>query len=276
MAKNRWARIERLLARAGHAKLLLGDTGIWAIVVTSVSGLVVGGLAKINSAPAYVVAIVALASIAMSLFSLYYLLQILRWWREPPIFANRQQARQHNRRSAGTVSPHSGTNPLLVAIIAVGVASGIGIYAINYYTTWQRDVDKTYIFPVFPATITVWADKKPQPFGVTLTGINVGNLPMISPYHNHRFEYPDRELTPEEEDRVMRGVDAALDVPPPSAGEMVPQAGVFFTFQDSRITKEQWDDFMAGKTKIYVFIEYKYSVSVYSKATEVCFFFAKF
>ena len=134
-------------------------------------------------------------------------------------------------------------------------------------------MDGTFLF-IVSGQFRLRFDDRTFPFGVNVTIANPGNLPAEGAVFHHAFEYPEKELTHEEENTYFRGVDAVTPDPKIGGYAIYPHSSNnFVTLEDKRMTKEQWDEFMAGKFKMYVFLEYRYIVDGYIKITEFCEFY---
>lgn len=93
--------------------------------------------------------------------------------------------------------------------------------------------------------------------------------------YNYLFKYFERQISLEEENTLMRTVDAVFDPSRDVAGngnEISPQDGFYFTLIDNHFTPEEWDNVLSGKAFGYLFIQIRYSVMSYTRVTERCFF----
>jgi hypothetical protein len=183
---------------------------------------------------------------------------------------SRQQARRMDREHPEGITL-GGRTAIIITILSAAVIITGGIAASNWYSSWKKDLDGTFLF-VVPGQIKETFSKE-NPFGIDLFGADPGNLPAEGLRSHERFEYPNAELTAEEENRLFRSVDAETDDPLPGGSGLFPHdTNHFFTAEDKRMTKEQWDDFKAGKHKTYLLGEFKYLVGGYIKITEFCAF----
>jgi hypothetical protein len=273
MLRRFWKRIEPWLSRAGHVDLVFVQTGLGSLIVTGLSGVGTGILAWWHQAPAYQVILAAMFGMGAALFIANQSLRLIISWKAP-VSVSRQQARCMDRANPQGITL-GGRTAIIVTILASAVIITGGIAATNWYSSWKRDLDGTFLF-IVSGQFRLRFDDRTFPFGVNVTIANPGNLPAEGAVFHHAFEYPEKELTHEEENTYFRGVDAVTPDPKIGGYAIYPHSSNnFVTLEDKRMTKEQWDEFMAGKFKMYVFLEYRYIVDGYIKITEFCEFYQK-
>jgi hypothetical protein len=124
-------------------------------------------------------------------------------------------------------------------------------------------------------------EPRPPKFGIT--GIsadiyiqNKSDAVVVSGVsYNFHFQYVQREISREEEDKFMGMVDFRFDPAQGAGNEISPHDGMFFTVYDNSLTKEAWDNVLSGTAFEYFFLEIQYSALSHTRVTERCFFFTK-
>jgi hypothetical protein len=268
--KRWWKQFESWLTRAAHFDLLFVRTGLLGLIFTGASGIVTATLAWLHAAPAYQVVLGGMFGMGAALFIANQSLKLITAWKAPASIS-RQQARQLDRRDPRGIRL-GGSTAIIITLLASAIIIVGGLYASGHYSTWRDNVGNTYIYPVFSGIYRYDAQTQ---FGVNITEVNMGNLPIDNINSNYQFKYPVRttEVSEEEEDAVMRSVVAGLPTTMKPSATLYPHtSGQWFTANDPNMTKELWDDVIAQKRIIYLFLASRYNVAGYNRITEVCYF----
>lgn len=273
MLRSLWEKAEPWLTRAGHFDLLFVKTGIGGLIVTGISGLVIGALAWAHQAPLYQVVLAAMLAMGSALFIANQSLRLITAWRAPTAIT-RQQARRLDREDPHGVRIGGGT-AVVITLLASSLIIVGGLDASNRYAQWQKDVEGTFLellFTDFDVNFTM----PKYPLTVNITAVNHGYLPVVGPVSDYSFEYPKQDLTPEQLDHSFRVLDAKIGNPVDNGEYMSANSDTWSTAMDERFTTEQWNNFLSDQLKIYLLVRFKYLVSGYVKITDSCVLYRQF
>jgi hypothetical protein len=269
--KRWWERLEPYLTAATHFDLLFVRTGLLGFISTGVVGIVAGTLAWLHAAPAYLVLLAGMIGMGAALFLANQSLQLITRLKAPASIS-RQQARRLDSKDPGGIRL-GGNVATVITVLASALIIVGGLYATNAYSTWRSDIEGTYL-SVAPGPVIVNLADKARPLEIRYTIINRGNLPALGSLHQEAFAYPSQQLSIAEEDNYFRILDASITAPINSGLNIFAHSNdISSSAEDHRFSKEQLDEFQANQLKIYLFIEYKYSISGYTRITESCWFY---
>jgi len=267
-----WGRIKPWLERLEHSDFLFGWLA-WKWLTPMIGGVIIAALAWWNHAPAYVRGLAGLAAFVLILGTINLALQIQdRSARRAALAALPPGAA---RRAMAQAAPDViKLTQLIGACVFISIITSIFWYTLQIIHYESIDVKNAYL-DVVPVQLR---SRSPNylKVGVDVYFQNASQTyPMVGLLHQHRFEYPPKQLNKSDEDIVMREVLAGLDKPVNTGSEMRPHGGRWGTFEDDRLGDAQWQEFIDGKRLIYLILGFTYFVGDTVKVTESCMWLMK-
>lgn len=218
---------------------------------------------------------VALQGLGAFIFFISIIGILYKWWitdQIPIMGVSGKAPKIPHGPNRSVISPWWGVVSLSALLIATNI-----IWIVHEFMRASPDISGNNITRLVIANAFFFPPGVQKPQGacpgilVNVRTENAGDEIISSMTHNYIFEYPDRLLTRDEEEKFMKIVDSGTLAPTAGGIDVLPHSSKeWFSVYDKKFTEADWSYVMAGNTLVYLFVELKYLVSSHIQVTEWC------
>ena len=170
---------------------------------------------------------------------------------------------------------------IVIGVALLGAFFGVlGMYVVYRYAEYRDAINNTRLDIAQVVPIPPDAPRPPNAspgLFVNIFALTHRFYPTVGPRWGTKFEYPPAALSQQDEDKIMKIVDAGIAAPTRNGPEDYPGSGsgVWTSAYDQKFTTDEWKEVLSGQKYAYLFIQVNYFVQDKIRVTEHCLYFGQ-